>query len=95
MLDEDHPTWRHVSPRGYLKQTNYLESAFGESLEAFSTQRAALLSRLKGLPASGWQRSATVTGTTHGEQTLRGLVERLAHHEERHLDQARRTIEAL
>lgn len=95
MLDEDHPTWRHVSPRSYVGRTNYLELGFEESLVAFSSQRAALVKCLKDLPANGWRRCATVTGTTQREQTVHGLVERMALHEERHVDQVRRTIAAL
>ncbi len=95
MLDEDHPTWRHASPRGYLKKTNYLEIEFGDSLNAFASQRRALLKQLKDMPPNGWERSATLTGTTHTDQNVFRFVERMAMHEERHMDQFERTIATL
>jgi hypothetical protein len=79
----------------HLKKTNYLQIGFEESLAAFASRRSALLKRLKKLPPSGWERGATVTGTTHGKQTVRSLAERMGVHEERHVDQLSRTVEAL
>ena len=40
IIEEDRPTWRAVSPRTWIKQTDYPELAFRPSLGAFTTQRA-------------------------------------------------------
>ena len=40
MLAQDHPTIRYVSPRGWIKKTDYLEQDFRDSLRAFSERRA-------------------------------------------------------
>ncbi|MBK7786928.1 MAG: DinB family protein [Gemmatimonadetes bacterium] len=36
MITEDQPTIRYISPRGWIKRTNYLEQSFRDSLRAFS-----------------------------------------------------------
>jgi uncharacterized damage-inducible protein DinB len=93
MLAEDHPTIRYVSPRGWNKKTDYLQQSFGETLRAFSQQRAALLGTLSKLGANGWARGATFTATTLGrEATVLSYAMRIADHEVRHLDQLRRTV---
>src|SRR5262245_57226508 len=61
MLAEDRPILRAVNPRTWIKQTNYCELEFHPSLQAFTTQRAALLAVLEPLPPAGWARGATVT----------------------------------
>ena len=35
MLAEDHPTIRYVSPRGWIKKTDYLQQNFHETLRHF------------------------------------------------------------
>jgi DinB family protein len=95
MLTEDHPTIRYVSPRGWIKKTDYLQQSFRESLRALADQRATLVGTLSKLSASGWARGATFTGTTLGrEATVLGYATRIADHEKGHLDQLRRTIKA-
>ena len=93
MLAEDRPTIRYVSPRGWIKKTDYLQQDFRETLRKFSEQRAGLVTRLRKLPAGGWTRSATFTGTTSGRDgTVLSYANRIAEHEVRHLDQLRRTL---
>jgi hypothetical protein len=95
MLREDHPAIRYVSPRSWIRKTDYLEQNFDDSLRAFSDRRAALLETLDGLDAIGWSRRATFTATTLGrEATVLSYATRIADHEVRHLDQLRRTIGA-
>jgi hypothetical protein len=95
MLSEDHPTIRYVSPRGWIKKTDYLQQSFRETLRAFSRQRAVLVGRLSTLAASDWTRGATFTATTLGrEATVMRYATRIADHEVRHLDQLRRTVKA-
>ena len=93
MLAEDHPTIRYVSPRGWIKKTDYLQQSFGDNLRAFSDQRAVLVGTLGRLGVSDWARGATFTATTLGrEATVLSYAIRIADHEVRHLDQLRRTV---
>jgi len=95
MVTEDHPTIRYVSPRGWIRKTDYLQQDFRETLRKFSEQRAGLVTRLRKLPARGWTRSATFTGTTSGRDgTVLSYANRIAEHEVRHLDQLRRTLKS-
>jgi hypothetical protein len=93
MMNEDHPTIRYVSPRGWIKKTDYLDQSFGASLRAFSQARTALLDILRTLEAADWFRRATFTGTTLGrDATVLIYARRIADHEVQHLEQLRRTL---
>lgn len=93
MIQADHPTIRYVSPRGWIKKTDYLDQGFGLSLRAFSQSRTALLDTLRILDTAGWSRRATFTGTTLGrDATVLIYARRIADHEVHHLDQLRRTL---
>jgi hypothetical protein len=93
MITEEHPTIRYVSPRGWIKRTDYLEQSFHDSVREFSLARAGLIDTLSALNARGWARRATFTGTTSGrDATVLGYARRIAEHEVRHLDQLRRTL---
>ena len=93
MLAEEHPTIRYVSPRGWIKKTDYFEQSFSNSLAALSHQRVALVKRLSGLDAIDWSRGATFTATTLGrEATVLSYAKRIADHEAQHLSQLRRTV---
>ncbi len=95
MIEEDHPTIRYVSPRGWIKKADYLEQTFQASLREFSDARADLVKTLNALGASGWARQATFTGTTQGrDATVLSYAKRIADHELQHLDQLRRTLGA-
>lgn len=60
MLTQENPTLRYISPRTYIKKTNYLELAFPESFQAYKKQRHELLNKLKKLSLYEWLRSATI-----------------------------------
>ena len=93
MLAEDRPTIRYVSPRGWIKKTDYLQLDFHDSLDAFSRQRAVLIATLEALDRVDWSRGATFTATTLGRQaTVLSYADRIAAHELKHLDQLRRTV---
>ena len=93
MIREDHPTIRYVSPRGWIKKTDYLEQSFHDSLREFCEKRADLLEALRALDPVGWSRRATFTGTTVGRHgTVLTYARRIADHEVQHLDQLRRTL---
>lgn len=93
MIADDHPTIRYVSPRGWIKKTDYLEQDFKTSLRSFSASRTALLETLRALDATDWHRGATFSGTTMGrDASVLGYAKRIAEHEVGHLAQLRRTL---
>lgn len=93
MISEDHPTIRYVSPRGWIRRTDYLEQRCRDSLRELSKARVGLVERLGALDASGWSRRATFTGTTLGrDATVLSYARRIADHEVGHLDQLRRAL---
>jgi hypothetical protein len=91
IIAEDAPTIRAMSPRTWIKRTNYLELEFEPSLRAFTKQRAELLALLRPLPKAGWSRGATVTGAGRPLQTtVLDYARRLADHERIHVKQIAR-----
>jgi len=92
MIAQDHPTLRYVSPRTWIRKTDYLELEFHQSLVAFTRQREELVKSLEPLAITDWSRGATFTGTTKGrEQTVLSYAQRMTQHENEHCEQ----IEAL
>jgi hypothetical protein len=92
MIAQEHPTLRYVSPRTWIRKTDYPELDFHLSLDAFARQRKELLKSLKSLGLKGWARGATFTATTRGrEETVLSYVLRMSLHESKHCGQ----IEAL
>lgn len=89
MLTHGHPTLRYVSPRTWIRKTDYLEQEFGPALKDFAHERINLLATLAKLDAPGWARRGTFTGTTPRgrDQTVLSMAERLANHEQGHIDQ--------
>jgi hypothetical protein len=88
MIAQDHPTLRYVSPRTWIRKTNYSTQDFSESLKVFTQQRQELLQALTALKSAAWSRGATFTGTTSGrEKTILDYVQRLISHEQEHLQQ--------
>jgi DinB superfamily len=86
ILTEDHPTWKGVNPRAWIKQTDYPEWEFAPAFKAFKKQRADLLAVLEPLPQEGWERTATVTGMLGEtyERSARYYGTWLADHERAH-----------
>jgi hypothetical protein len=88
MIAQDNPTLRYVSPRTWIRKTDYPTQEFQVSFRAFAGQRDDLLALLKPLALEGWSRAATFTGTTRGrEQTVFSYARRIAMHERDHLEQ--------
>ena len=88
MIAQNHPTLRYVSPRTWIRKTDYLEQAFDISLQAFTSQRADLLAALNRLALADWARAATFTGTVRGRsQTVFSYAQRIVDHERQHLEQ--------
>jgi hypothetical protein len=95
ILDEDTPKFRAVSPRGWIKRTNYLQLEFATSFSAFEAQRADLLVLLQRLEPAKWLRSATVTRSGKVvTETVLSYADRLASHERHHLVQLERIAES-
>ncbi|MCX6591848.1 MAG: DinB family protein [Acidobacteria bacterium] len=96
ILTQDQPSFRYVSPRGWIAKTNYLELEFNTSVRAFDQQRKDLLQTLRALPVEAWLRRAHVkAGTGVREETVLSYTKRLAEHELGHCQQIDRVLGAL
>lgn len=84
MLEKDNPTLPHVSPRTWLRKTDYLELAFRASFQAFADQRNELLNMLKNLTFEAWSRGAMIKGREH---TVFSQARRMVQHELEHCEQ--------
>lgn len=88
MIAQNHPTLRYISPRTWIRKTDYPQQEFHLSLEAYIHQRNELLKSLKALKVEDWSRGATFTGTTRGrEHTVLSYAGRIAQHEIEHCAQ--------
>ena len=95
ILREDIPTFRYVSPRTWIRKTNYANSGFQASFLAFRQQREDLLRALQPLGNEDWLRRAIVKATKLREETVLSYAHRLASHEASHCDQIDRILHAL
>jgi hypothetical protein len=88
MIVQDHPTLRYISPRTWIRKTDYPQQEFHSSLEAFTVQRSELLKSLRALKIEDRSRGATFTGTTRGrEHTVLSYAGRIVQHESEHCAQ--------
>ncbi len=95
ILQQDHPTIRHVSPRTWIRKTNYLSLDFQVSFREYGRQRDELLQVLQSLRPEEWQRRATVKAATKlREETVLSYAGRLANHEAGHCAQIDRVVQA-
>ncbi len=83
---EDHPSFKGVNPRSWIRKTDYPEWEFVRAFKAFTKQRAELLAVVNTLPADAWERTATVTGMVGEtyERTARYYGDWMAGHERAH-----------
>src|SRR5262245_22867917 len=96
ILAEDRPAIRAVSPRTWMKRTNYPELEFETSFRAFTAQRADLLSVLKSLPAEAWSHTAIVTRAGKViDRTILHYAEGLVIHEQSHVSQIEDIVNSL
>ncbi|MBX2999856.1 MAG: DinB family protein [Caldilineaceae bacterium] len=96
ILAQDHPALRAISPRTWMRKTDYLEREFRPSLEAFAVQRAALVAVLQPLTPADWSRLATVKAAGRTlERSLLFYVQSLVTHEQPHIKQIGRVAEGL
>jgi hypothetical protein len=98
ILREDTPTWKGMSPRAWMKKTDYQEWAFEPAFEAFKKQRAELLGVLEEpLLPQDWARTAKVIGMLGETYEYSALyyADWLAGHERAHWKHIGRIIAAL
>jgi len=97
MLKQDHPVFRYVSPRAWIRKTNYVDLEFAVSFEAFATQREQLLTVLGSLTDEGWLRGAKVKtdATKFREETVLSYAHRMAQHEDGHCEQIERILKTV
>lgn len=88
ILSQDRPAFKAVSPRTWVRKTDYHAQEFQPSLHAFTLQRAELLEVLRPLAPAAWSRTALVTavGKTR-ERTVYTYAQWLANHEQTHIRQ--------
>lgn len=88
MLTEETPRWRYLSPRTWMRKTDYAEQPFQESLAVFVTEREELLALLADLPLEDWSRAAIVNQNgKERQQTVFTRVRQMAMHEVGHCEQ--------
>jgi hypothetical protein len=96
MVAEDRPTIRVISPRNYIRSTNYLTLDFAPSLEAFTKARSELMTLLKSLPLEAWKRTCIATGAGRSnDRSVHGEGDSLARHERPHIRQIEAVMRVL
>ena len=84
MLEIETPKLRYLSPRTWMRKTNYPELAFGASFPIYMEQRTAFLLKLKAIKFEDWLRDAIIKDRSHSVFTH---TRRMALHEEGHWGQ--------
>ncbi len=93
MLTQDRPTLRYVSPRSWIRKTDYAGLEFEASFRAYTNQRRDLLKVLRTLPHEDWLRGAIVKAATkRHEETVLSYAQRMAQHEAGHCEQVERIL---
>ena len=96
MVAEDRPTLRIISPRNYIRRTDYPALDFAPSLEAFTKARAELMTLLRSLPPEAWQRDCIATGAGRpNNRTVHSEGDALARHERPHIRQIEAAVRVL
>ena len=95
MLTQGRPTFRYVSPRTWIKKTNYTNLEFAVSFSVFTNQRKGLLKALRPLTDDDWLRGAIVQAAgRRREETVLSYAQRMAWHEADHCEQVERILGA-
>ena len=95
MLTQDGPALRYVSPRSWIKKTNYTGLAFADSFREYAKQRKELLNVLRALRDTDWSRDATIKAATkHRKETVLSYAQQMARHQARHCEQFERILGA-
>lgn len=93
MLRQETRVTHYISPRSWIKKTNYLSIDFGVSLSAYSKQRLELIQVLQTLKPEVWEYGGifSVSGKER-EETVFRYARRMAYHEKEHLEQIREQV---
>jgi hypothetical protein len=97
IVAEESPTWRRLSPRTWIKRTDYPDWEFAPAFAAFHEQRTELLTVLEPLPPKSWDRFAMVT-ERDGKIEPRTVLyygDWLADHERQHWEQLEEIVAAV
>ncbi len=86
ILTEENGSQTHISPRTWMRKTNYLDLDYHVSLQTFVQQRQDFLELLEPLTPTDWARSASVNGRKE-PITVFGRVQGMALHESEHCTQ--------
>lgn len=92
MLANENPSLADVHPRKWIRQTDYCELGFHQSLADFSRQRGMLAGALNGLVWEEWSRGAGIAGRKH---TVFSQARRMAKHEIGHIEQIRILLQGI
>ena len=97
ILAEDRPAWKRLSPRAWMRKTDYLDWEFEPGVEAFKKQRAELLAVVESLPREAWDRTAIVTEKPGGtiDRSARFYGGWMAAHEREHCEQIAAIVDAV
>ncbi len=88
IIAEDTPAIRAISPRTWIKRTDYPSLEFSPSFSEFVSQRCELVSVLEALSVDDWSRKAVVTKSGNiRDWTVLAYAQLLAEHERIHLVQ--------
>lgn len=94
MLAEDNQTWHHLSPRTWMRKTDYADRPFHESFAIFAKERQELMTLLSQLPLEDWSRSANVIQSgKERKQTVFLRARQMAMHEEGHCKQIEEIVQ--
>jgi DinB superfamily len=93
MVREDRATIRAISPRTWIRDTDYPDRAFHPSFQEYNLQRAELLALLERLSPEEWTRGGTFTGVGRLlERTVLSEASAIALHERPHVKQIERIV---
>ena len=92
MLTRNHPVVRYVSPRTYIRKTNYPDLPFQQSLATFAADRAGFVHLLRSLSAGQWMRALDLKGSR--TETVLDCAKYLVAHELPHLAQIETLLKA-
>jgi hypothetical protein len=97
IVAEEHPTWKGMNPRAWMKKTDYPAWEFSAAFTAFRKQRAELLHVLEPFPRGDWERTATVIGMLGEtyERSAHYYGDWLAGHERAHWKQISAIVTAV
>ena len=92
ILAEDQPRLRGMHPRVWMRKTDYPDLEFGPSFAAYTSQRSDLMTVLDPLPSEAWERAGSVrdTGGQVVERSALFYADKLARHEQTHVEQIER-----